>query len=98
MIVRLLRGETVTEKTDWYNLRRRAAATALLHAADHGDGGGGVTLAGRRAGVGAAWHRHAVDRRHQPDAMAKHTQNWGLYEEQARLQRHTCRTAASGGW
>ena len=45
---------------------RCAAAASLLHAADHGNGGRCVTLAGWCAGFGAARRRHAVDRRHQP--------------------------------
>ncbi len=65
VIVRLLRGESVTEKTDWYNLVDAQLQLALLHAADHGNGGGGVALAGGCAGIGAARHRHALDRRHQ---------------------------------
>ena len=75
--------------------QRRAAAAAVLHAAHHGDGGGCVALAGRRGGVGPARHRHAVDRRHRPEAMAKRTQNWRLYEEQARANGK-CPTAPSG--
>ncbi len=64
VIVRLLAGETVTEKTDWYDLHRRPAATPLLQPAGDGDGGRRLALAHRRAGRGTARHRHALDRRH----------------------------------
>ena len=66
VIMRLLRGESVNREDRLVQPGRRAVAASLLHAADHGDGGGGVSLAGGRAGIGAARHRHAVDRRHQP--------------------------------
>ena len=66
VIVELLDGESVTAKERLVRPAGRAAATALLHAAADGAGGCRLALAGRRAGVGAARHRHAVDRRHQP--------------------------------
>ena len=98
VIVRLLRGEMVTEKTDWYNLVDAQLQLALLHAADHGDGGGGVAFAGGRAGVGAAWHRHAVDRRHQSRGDGEAHAELGPVRGAGAARMGTCRIAASGGW
>ena len=76
----------------------RAAAAALLHAADHGDGGRGVALAGRRAGVGAARHRHAVDRRHQSATRWRSTRRTGASTRSRRGRTAMWPTAASGAW
>ena len=65
VIVALMRGETITRKSDWFDLQDAALQLPCYTPADDGDGGGRLPLAGRRAGVGAARHRHAVDRRHQ---------------------------------
>ena len=66
VIMRLLRGESVTEKTDWFNL-----VDAQLQLPCYTQPIMEMAVAASRspvgrAGVGAARHRHAVDRRHQP--------------------------------
>ena len=66
VILRLFRGETVTEKTDWYTLGRRRTAPAALHEALSRDGGGQ-----RRDAVGRPARRqirpqHDLRRRDQP--------------------------------
>jgi limonene 1,2-monooxygenase len=84
VIVRLLRGESVTEKTDWYNLvdaqlQLRCYTQPIME----------MAVAASRSPAGAlASGRHAIGMLSiggtSPEAMAKHTLNWSLYEEQAR--------------
>ena len=85
VIVRLLRGESVTEKTDWYNL-----VDAQLQLPCYTQPIMEMAVAASRSPAGAlASGRHGIGMLSiggtSPEAMAKHTQNWGLYEEQARL-------------
>ena len=85
VIMRLLRGESVTEKTDWYNL-----VDAQLQLPCYTQPIMEMAVAASRSPAGAlAAGRHAIGMLSiggtSPEAMAKHTLNWGLYEEQARL-------------
>ena len=84
VIVRLLAGETVTEKTDWYDLK-----DARLQLACYTQPGMELAVAASRSPAGAlAAGRHAIGMLSiggtSPDAMAHHAKNWALYEEQAR--------------
>jgi limonene 1,2-monooxygenase len=88
VIVRLLRGETVSKKTDWFHLT--AAQLQLrpytqphmeLAVAAARSPSGGV-LAGKH-GVGMLSIGGT-----SPMAMERHTANWGLYEETARANAH----------
>jgi limonene 1,2-monooxygenase len=88
VIVRLLRGESVTEKTDWYNL-----VDAQLQLPCYTQPVMEMAVAASRSPAGAlASGRHGIGMLSiggtSPDAMAKHTLNWGLYEEQARANGH----------
>jgi limonene 1,2-monooxygenase len=88
VIVRLLRGETVTEKTDWYTLQdarlqlpcytrpvmEMAVAAARSPAGSEAAGKYGIGM----LSIGGT----------TPDAMERHTSNWGIYEEQARAHGH----------
>jgi len=84
VIVRLLAGETVTEKTDWYDLK-----DARLQLACFTQPRMELAVAASRSPAGAlAAGRHAIGMLSiggtSPDAMAHHAKNWALYEEQAR--------------
>jgi limonene 1,2-monooxygenase len=84
VIVRLLAGETVTEKTDWYDLQ-----DARLQLACYTQPRMELAVAASRSPTGAlAAGRHAIGMLSvggtSPDAMAHHAKNWALYEEQAR--------------
>jgi limonene 1,2-monooxygenase len=84
VIMRLLRGETVTETTDWYDLQRAhlqlpcytqpmmemAVAAARQHA--------GALAAGRH-GIGMLSIGGT-----SPEAMVHHSENWARYEAEAR--------------
>jgi limonene 1,2-monooxygenase len=88
VVIRLLRGETVTEKTDWYDLRNarlqlRCYTQPMIE----------MAVAAARSPVGSqAAGKYGVGMLSiggtTPDAMARHTANWGLYEEQARANGH----------
>jgi limonene 1,2-monooxygenase len=85
VIVRLLAGETVTEKTDWFDLR-----DARLQLACYTRPMMELAVAASRSPAGAlASGRHGIGMLSiggtSPDAMKHHATNWGLYEEQARL-------------
>lgn len=84
VIVRLLAGETVTEKTDWYDLK-----DARLQLACYTQPRMELAVAASRSPAGAlAAGRHGIGMLSiggtSPDAMAHHAKNWALYEEQAR--------------
>ena len=88
VIVRLLRGETVTEKTDWYDLRTRSCNCPATrsrswrwrwrHRARR-------PARWRPGGTASACCRSAAPVRTR---WLSTRQNWGLYEEQARLNGH----------
>ncbi|MBI3515376.1 MAG: LLM class flavin-dependent oxidoreductase [Proteobacteria bacterium] len=88
VVVRLLRGETVTEKTDWYNLREARLqlpcytqpTMELAVAASRSPVGG---QAAGKYGIGLLSLGGTT-----PQAMERHTANWSLYEEQARNHGH----------
>jgi len=87
VIVRLLAGETVTEKTDWYDLN-----DARLQLACFTQPGMELAVAASRSPAGAlAAGRHGIGMLSiggtSPDAMAHHAKNWLLYEEQANQHR-----------
>ena len=84
VIVRLLHGETVTEKTDWYDLR-----DARLQLPCYTQPVMELAVAASRSPTGAlASGRHGIGMLSiggtSPDAMKHHAKNWGLYEDQAR--------------
>ena len=88
VIMRLLRGESVTEKTDWYDL-----VDAQLQLPCYTQPIMEMAVAASRSPAGAlASGRHGIGMLSiggtSPEAMAKHTLNWSLYEEQARLNGH----------
>jgi limonene 1,2-monooxygenase len=88
VITRLMRGESVTEKTDWYNL-----VDAQLQLPCYTQPIMEMAVAASRSPSGAlASGRHGIGMLSiggtSPEAMAKHTLNWSLYEEQARLNGH----------
>ena len=89
VVVRLLRGETVNHKTDWFNitdaqlqLRPYTRPTMELAVAAARSPSGGV-LAGTH-GVGMLSIGGTA-----PAQMERHTANWNLYEETARANGHT---------
>jgi limonene 1,2-monooxygenase len=88
VIVKLLHGEVVTEKSDWFNL-----VGAQLQLPCYTQPIMEMAVAASRSPAGAlASGRHGIGMLSiggtSPDAMAKHTLNWSLYEEQARLNGH----------
>jgi limonene 1,2-monooxygenase len=89
VVVRLMHGETVTKKTDWFNitdaqlqLRPYTRPTMELAVAAARSPSGSV-LAGKY-GVGMLSIGGTA-----PAQMERHTANWGLYEENARANGHT---------
>ena len=83
-IVKLLHGETVNEKTDWYELR-----DARLQLPCYTRPVMEMAVAASRSPAGAlAAGRHGIGMLSiggtSPDAMKHHATNWGIYEEQAR--------------
>jgi limonene 1,2-monooxygenase len=89
VIVRLLNGETVNRKTDWFNLtdaqlqlRPYTRPHMELAVAAARSPSGGV-LAGKH-GVGLLSIGGTA-----PAQMERHTANWNLYEETARAHGHT---------
>ena len=89
VIIRLLNGETVTRRSDWFNLtdaqlqlRPYTQPHMELAVAAARSPSGGV-LAGKH-GVGMLSIGGT-----SPLAMERHTANWGLYEETARANGHT---------
>ncbi|HEU0216541.1 MAG TPA: LLM class flavin-dependent oxidoreductase [Stellaceae bacterium] len=89
VIIRLMRGEIVSKKTDWFNitdaqlqLRPYTRPTMELAVAAARSPSGGV-LAGKH-GVGMLSIGGTA-----PAQMERHTANWNLYEETARANGHT---------
>ena len=85
VIVRLLRGESVTERTDWFDLHG-----ARLQLRCYTQPTMELAVAASRSPAGAlASGRHGIGMLSiggtSPEAMVHHTKNWGIYEEQARL-------------
>jgi limonene 1,2-monooxygenase len=85
VITRLLRGETVTETTDWYDLH-----DAHLQLPCYTQPTMEMAVAAARSPAGAlAAGRHGIGMLSiggtSPDAMVHHKANWGRYEEQAHL-------------
>lgn len=83
VIVRLLDGETVSEKTDWFELR-----DARLQLPPYRQPRTEMAVAGARSPVGAlAAGKHGIGLLSiggtNDEAMAAHARNWGLYEEAA---------------
>lgn len=84
VIVRLLRGETVTERTDWFDLNgARLQLPCFTRPIME------MAVAASRSPTGAlASGRHGIGMLSiggtSPDAMVHHAKNWGIYEEQAR--------------
>src|SRR5476651_2429951 len=88
VIVKLLHGETVTEKTDWYSLE-----DAKLQLPSYTQPVMEMAVAAARSPAGAlAAGRHGIGMLSiggtSHDAMVHHVENWGLYSEQARLNHH----------
>jgi limonene 1,2-monooxygenase len=89
VIVRLLRGESVTERTDWFDLHG-----ARLQLRCYTQPTMELAVAASRSPAGAlASGRHGIGMLSiggtSPEAMVHHTKNWGIYEEQARLHGKT---------
>jgi limonene 1,2-monooxygenase len=89
VIVELLDGKTVTRKTDWFDLQ-----DARLQLPCYTRPRMELAVAASRSPAGAlASGRHGIGMLSiggtSPEALAKHTQNWSLYEEQARLNGKT---------
>jgi limonene 1,2-monooxygenase len=89
VVVRLMKGEIVSKKTDWFNitdaqlqLRPYTRPTMELAVAAARSPSGGV-LAGKH-GVGLLSIGGTA-----PAQMERHTANWNLYEETARANGHT---------
>jgi limonene 1,2-monooxygenase len=87
-VIQLLRGETVTRKTDWFDLRN-----ARLQLPCYTQPTIEMAVAAARSPVGSqAAGKYGIGMLSiggtSPDAMARHTANWGLYEEQARSHGH----------
>jgi len=88
VVVRLLNGETVTAKTDWFNVveaRLQVPSYSqptmeLAVAASRSPAGG---LAAGKYGIGMLSIGGT-----SPDALARHKANWELYEEEARSHGH----------
>jgi limonene 1,2-monooxygenase len=85
VIVELLRGETVTRKTDWFDLR-----DAALQLPPYTRPRMEMAVAAARSPSGAlAAGRHGIGMLSiggtSHDAMKHHAENWELYSEQARL-------------
>jgi limonene 1,2-monooxygenase len=84
VIVKLLRGETVSEKTDWYDL-----TDARLQLPCYTQPVMEMAVAASRSPAGAlAAGRHGLGMLSiggtSPEAITHHSKNWSLYEEQAR--------------
>jgi limonene 1,2-monooxygenase len=89
VIVELLDGKSVTRKSDWFDLQ-----DAQLQLPCYTRPRMELAVAAARSPTGSlAAGRHGIGMLSiggtSPDAMAKHTQNWSLYEEQARLNGKT---------
>ena len=89
VIVRLLAGETVTEKTGWYDL-----TDARLQLRCYSQPVMELAVAASRSPTGAlAAGRHGIGMLSiggtSPEAMVQHARNWSLYEEQARAHGKT---------
>ncbi len=89
VIVRLLAGETVTQKTDWFDL-----TDARLQLSCYTRPRMELAVASSRSPAGAlASGRHGIGMLSiggtSPEAMRHHTTNWGLYEDQARRNGKT---------
>ncbi|HEY8873217.1 MAG TPA: LLM class flavin-dependent oxidoreductase, partial [Stellaceae bacterium] len=88
VIVRLLRGEIVTKKTDWFNLtdaqlqlRPYTKPTMELAVAAARSPSGSFLSGKYGVGMLSIGGTSAM-------AMERHTENWGLYEETARANGH----------
>ncbi len=88
VVVRLLRGEVVNRKTDWFNLidaqlQLRPYSTPHMEMA---------VAAARSPAGGLAAGKHGIGMLSiggtSPMAMETHTKNWGLYEDEARANGH----------
>ena len=84
VIVKLLRGETVDRKTDWFNL-----TDAQLQLRPYSQPHMELAVAAARSPSGSlAAGRHGIGMLSiggtAPAQMERHTANWGLYEETAR--------------
>jgi len=88
VIVKLLHGETVTQKSDWFTLD-----DARLQLPSYTQPIMEMAVAAARSPAGAlAAGRHGIGMLSiggtSTEAMAHHVENWNLYSEQARLNGH----------
>jgi limonene 1,2-monooxygenase len=88
VIVALLNGESVTEKTDWFDLH-----DAVLQLPPYTRPRMEMAVAAARSPAGAlAAGRHGIGMLSiggtSDDALTHHRNNWGLYEETARANGH----------
>jgi limonene 1,2-monooxygenase len=87
-VVALLKGETVTRRTDWFTLEE-----ARLQLRCYTRPQMEMAVAASRSPVGAlAAGKYGIGMLSiggtSPEAMQRHTANWGLYEETARANGH----------
>ena len=85
VIVRMLDGESVTARTDWFDLHEARLQLPCFTRPRME-----MAVAASRSPAGAmASGRHGIGMLSiggtSPDAMVHHAKNWGIYEEQARL-------------
>ena len=88
VIMRLLKGESVTEKTDWYDLR-----DAALQLPCYSQPRMEMAVAAARSPAGAlAAGRHGLGMLSiggtSDDSLTHHRNNWALYEETCRTNGH----------
>ena len=89
VIVRLLHGEIVNHKTDWFNLtdaqlQLRPYTHPIMELAVAAARSPSGSLLAGRYGIGMLSIGGTA-----PAQMERHTANWGLYEETARANGHT---------
>src|ERR1043165_7755470 len=88
VVVRLLHGETVTAKTDWFNL-----VEARLQVPSYSQPTMELAVAAARSRAGGrAAGKYGIGMLSiggtSPEALARHKANWDLYEEEARRNGH----------
>ena len=96
VIVELMQGRMVTQKTDWFDLRE-----ARLQLKSYSQPMMEMAVASARSPTGALQAgKHGIGMLSiggtSDDALKAHASNWGVYEESARARTARPRTAASG--
>ena len=86
-IVALLRGETVTKKTAWFDSTKRACRSAVFQA-DDGACGRRDPLTGGCACGRTAWRESACPSGVDDASLKHHVANWKIYEETCARHGH----------